>query len=85
MHTPCSTTTTTQHMCVVLCFFCFEKPSALCGLDQSAVIDVSLIIRSTPCINNHCRQIGEGATIAPSRLLYPNELIVSFSYIDLFL
>ncbi|VDO75323.1 unnamed protein product [Schistosoma mattheei] len=48
-------------------------------MDQSAVIDVSLIIRSTPCINNHCRQIGEGATLAPSRLLYPNELIVNTS------
>ncbi|CAH8661403.1 unnamed protein product [Schistosoma guineensis] len=58
---------------------CYTEYDALCGLDQSAVIDVSLIIRSTPCINNHCRQIGEGATIAPSRLLYPNELIVNTS------
>ncbi|KAH8867656.1 Transmembrane protein 8B [Schistosoma japonicum] len=48
--------------------------SEFCGLDQSAVIDVSLIIRSTPCINNRCRQVGEGASLAPSRLLYPNGL-----------
>ncbi|CAH8664184.1 unnamed protein product [Heterobilharzia americana] len=52
---------------------CYTSYDAFCGLDQSAVIDVSLIIRSTPCVNNRCRQIGEGASLAPSRLLYPNE------------
>nr|CAH8874386.1 unnamed protein product [Trichobilharzia regenti] len=51
---------------------CYTAYEAFCGFDQSAVIDVSLIIRSTPCINNRCRQIGEGASLAPSRLLYPN-------------
>ncbi|XP_018646794.1 hypothetical protein Smp_179740, partial [Schistosoma mansoni] len=58
---------------------CYTAYDAFCGLDQSAVIDVSLIIRSTPCINNHCRQIGEGASLAPSRLLYSNELKVNTS------
>ncbi|KAK4475089.1 hypothetical protein MN116_002181 [Schistosoma mekongi] len=54
------------------CYTAYQ--SEFCGLDQSAVIDVSMIIRSTPCINNRCRQVGEGASLAPSRLLYPNEL-----------
>ncbi|CAH8563054.1 unnamed protein product [Schistosoma turkestanicum] len=58
---------------------CYTAYDAFCGFDQSAVIDVSLIIRSTPCINNRCRQIGEGGSLAPSRLLYPRGLIVNTS------
>ncbi|BHF69572.1 Transmembrane protein 8A [Sparganum proliferum] len=50
---------------------CYSDPSAasLCAPNASANIPVMVLVRSTPCINQRCRDVGEPSTLPPARKL----------------
>lgn len=44
----------------------------LCAVNASANIDIMVVIRSKPCINQRCRDIGEPASLPPGRVTQVN-------------
>ncbi|TPP63382.1 Transmembrane protein 8A, partial [Fasciola gigantica] len=48
---------------------CYPVDDPLCSQAAAASIDVGLVMRLTPCLNYRCRDVGEGASLPPSRVL----------------
>ncbi|VDN15715.1 unnamed protein product [Dibothriocephalus latus] len=53
---------------------CYSEPSAAspCAPNASANIPVMILVRSTPCINQRCRDVGEPSTLPPARRFVSN-------------